>query len=147
MLWTGRNPDGTGSVNWYADYLAWKEQSHSFESLATYNISFATLTDAGDPEEIGGSVVSPEFFHVLRVPLALGRGIEPGDEVVAPYAGRPIVIARGFWQRRFHGDPAIVGKTLTLAGKTAALHRRRRRARIHPSRAVLGRSLPSIGRR
>ena len=117
MLWTGRNPDGTGSVNWYADYLAWKEQSHSFESLATYNISFATLTDAGDPEEIGGSVVSPEFFHVLRVPLALGRGIEPGDEVVPPDAGRPIVIAHGLWQRRFHGDPAIVGKTLTLAGR------------------------------
>ena len=66
MLWTGRNPDGTGGVSSYADYLAWKEQSHSFESLATYNISFATLTDAGDPEEIGGSVVSPEFFHVLR---------------------------------------------------------------------------------
>ena len=117
MLWTGRNPDGTGSVNSYADYLAWKEQSHSFESLATYNISFATLTDAGDPEEIGGSVVSPEFFHVLRVPLALGRGIEPGDEVVPPDAGRPIVIAHGLWQRRFHGDPAIVGKTLTLAGR------------------------------
>src|SRR6476646_8719298 len=117
MLWTGRNPDGTGSVNSYADYLTWKEQSHSFESLATYNISFATLTDAGDPEEIGGSVVSPEFFHVLRVPMALGRGIEPGDEVVPPDAGRPIIIAHSLWQRRFHGDPAIVGKTLTLAGR------------------------------
>src|SRR5215831_2448532 len=117
MLWTGRNPDGTGGVNSYADYLSWKEQAHSFESLATYNISFATLTDAGDPEEIGGSVVSPEFFHVLHVPMALGRGIEPGDELVAPEAGRPIVIAHSLWQRRFHSDPAVLGKTLTLAGR------------------------------
>src|SRR5262245_35074481 len=105
MLWTGRNPDGTGGVNSYADYLTWKEQSHSFESLAIYNISFSTLTGAGDPEEVGGSVVSPEFFHVLQVPMALGRGIEPGDELVAPEAGRPIVIAHSLWQRRFHGDP------------------------------------------
>ena len=132
MLWTGRNPDGTGGVNSYADYLTWKEQSHSFESLATYNISFATLTDAGDPEEIGGSVVSPEFFHVLHVPMALGRGIEPGDELVAPDADRPIVIAHSLWQRRFQSDKAIVGKTLTLAGRQRRIVGVAARDFIHP---------------
>ncbi len=132
MLWTGRNPDGTGGVNSYPDYLTWKEQSHSFESLATYNISFATLTDAGDPEEIGGSVVSPEFFHVLHVPMALGRGITAGDELVAPEAGRPIVIAYSLWLRRFHSDPAIVGKTLTLAGRQRPIVGVVAREFIHP---------------
>lgn len=132
MLWTGRNPDGTGGVNSYADYLSWKEQSHSFESLATYNISFATLTDAGDPEEVGGSVVSPEFFHVLHVPMALGRGIEPGDELVALDAGRPIVIAYSLWQRRFHSDPEILSKTLTLAGRQRPIVGVVAREFIHP---------------
>ncbi len=118
MLWTGRNPDGTGGVNSYADYLDWKARAHSFESLATYNISFGTLTGAGDPEEIGGSVVSPEFFQVLHPPMSLGRGIEAGDETVAIDAGRPIVISYRLWQQRFHGDPAILGTTLTLGGRT-----------------------------
>ena len=55
MLWTGRNPDGTGGVNSYGDFVTWQQQSHSFSSLATYNISFGTLSDGGDPEEVGGA--------------------------------------------------------------------------------------------
>ena len=121
MLWTGRNPDGTGGVNSYADYLSWKEQNHTFESLATYNMSFGTLTDAGDPEEISGSTVSPEFFKLLGVKLTLGRGIEPGDELISPDAGRPIAIAFGLWQRRFNADPRIVGKTLTIGGRARTI--------------------------
>jgi putative ABC transport system permease protein len=117
MLWTGRNSDGTGGVNSYADYADWKAQSHSFESLAIYNISWGTLTDGGDPEEIGGAVVSPGFFHVLRARFVLGRGIEAGDELVGLEAGRPIVIAASLWQRRFASDPSIVGKSITVGNR------------------------------
>ncbi len=117
MLWTGRNPDGTGGVNSYADYLSWKERSHSFESLAVFNISFGTLSGDGDPEEVDGTVVSPEYFTVLHPPMRLGRGIEPGDEQVPIDAGRPIVIASSLWRRRFNGDPNIVGKSLTIGGR------------------------------
>jgi len=60
MLWTGRSPDGTGGVNSYPDYADWARSSRSFSALATYNISFGTLTGAGDPEEIYGTVVSSE---------------------------------------------------------------------------------------
>jgi putative ABC transport system permease protein len=116
MVWTGRNPDGSGSVNSYADYAEWKTRSHSFESLATYNISFATLADGGDPEEVGGSVVSPEFFHVLGGRILLGRGIAPGDELIGIDSGRPIVLAESLWTRRFNRDPHILERTMTLAG-------------------------------
>jgi putative ABC transport system permease protein len=116
MAWTGRNPDGSGSVNSYADYADWKDRSRSFESLATYNISFATLDDGGDPEAVGGSVVSPEFFHVLGGRVLLGRGIAPGDELVGIDSGRPIVIADSLWARRFHRDPHVLERTITLAG-------------------------------
>ncbi len=117
MLWTGRNPDGTGGVNSYADYVSWKERSHSFASLATFNISFATLSGGGDPEEIDGTTVSPEYFTVLHPPMQLGRGIEPGDALVPIDAGRPIVIASSLWRRRFSRDPDIIGKSLTLGGR------------------------------
>jgi putative ABC transport system permease protein len=117
MLWTGRNPDGSGGVDSYRDYLDWKERSRAFENLAIFNISFATLTDGGDPEEVGGSVVSPEFFHVLGARILLGRGIEAGDETIKPEEGRPIVIAHSLWTRRFNADPNILQRVITLAGR------------------------------
>ncbi|HEX5215786.1 MAG TPA: ABC transporter permease, partial [Vicinamibacterales bacterium] len=115
MIWTGRNPDGTGGVNSYADFSDLKARSRSFDALACYNISFATLTNAGDPEEINGAVVSPEFFAVLGARVLLGRVIESGDELVRD--GRPIVIAHSLWERKFSRDPDVVGKTLTLADR------------------------------
>ena len=115
MLWTGRNPDGTGGVTSYADFTDWQARSRSFDTLACYNISFATLSGGGDPESVNGAVVSPEFFKVLGARVLLGRGIEPGDELITE--GRPIVIAHSLWERRFSRDPAIVGKTLTLADR------------------------------
>jgi putative ABC transport system permease protein len=117
MAWTGRNPDGTGGVNSYADYVDWKARSTSFDTLATYNISFGTLTDAGDPEEVGGATVSPEFFTVLGARMQYGRAIQPGDELVALDQGRPIVIAHSLWTHRFHGDPNIIGRSLVLNGR------------------------------
>lgn len=116
MVWTGRNPDGSGSVNSYADYAEWKARSHSFESLATYNISFGTIDDGGDPEEVSGAVVSPEFFHVLGGRMRLGRGLAPGDELIGIDSGRPIVLAESLWARRFNRDPHILERTMTLAG-------------------------------
>lgn len=114
MLWTGRNPDGSGGVNSYADYLDWKARSASFDALATYNIAMVTLTDAGDPEEIGGAAVSPEFFDVLGARLQSGRAIRAGDENIPLKEGRPVVIADGLWTRRFHRDPGLIGRSIVL---------------------------------
>jgi len=117
MLWTGRNADGSGGVNSYADFAEWQTANTSFSSLAAYNISFAALTGDGDPEEVNGSVVSPEFFGVLRVPMLHGRGLEPGDELVGIDGGRPIVISHSLWQRRFSSDPAVIGRLITLGDR------------------------------
>ena len=117
LLWTGRNADATGGVNSYADFLQWKAATRSFQSLAAYNISFGTLTGRGDPEEVSGSAVTPEFFHVLRPTLLLGRGLEPGDELIGVESVRPIVISHSLWLRRFGGDPGITNQTLTLGGR------------------------------
>ena len=118
MLWTGRNADGTGGVNSYGDFLVWKRSATSFDSMAAYNISFGTLTGGGDPEEISGSVVTPEFFRVLGPAMVVGRGIEPGDEKIPLEDIRPLVIAHSLWMRRFGGDRDIVGKTVTFASRT-----------------------------
>lgn len=117
MLWTGRNPDGTGGVNSYADLVTWRERSQSFDALATYNISFMTLVRDGDAEEIHGSVVSPEFFRVLGARFAYGRGIEAGDENITFEQGRPIVLSYALWTRRFNADPALLNHTIMLGAR------------------------------
>jgi putative ABC transport system permease protein len=115
MMWTGRYPDGQGVANSYADYAEWQRRSTSFSGMTAYNIALGTLTGDGDPEEIGGATVSPEFFQILGARLQLGRGIEPGDERVTDV--RPIVISDTLWTRRFGRDPGILSRTLTLADR------------------------------
>ena len=117
MLWTGRNPDGTGTVNSYGDLLSWRERSQSFDALATYNISFMTLVRDSDAEEIHGAVVSPEFFRVLGARFAFGRGIEAGDELVEFDQGRPIVLSYALWTRRFNADPGLLNHTILLGAR------------------------------
>jgi putative ABC transport system permease protein len=114
LVWTGRNPDGSGGVSSYADLLDWRGRTQSFEALATFNISLMTLVTDHDAEEIHGSTVSPEFFRVLRTRFVMGRGIEAGDETVDFDKGRPIVLSYNLWMRRFGGDPAILEHTITL---------------------------------
>ena len=79
----------------------------------------------GDPDPLfagywPGSVVvqfvSDNYFTVLGAPMSLGRGFLP-EENRAPGAAPVIVLSHLFWQRQLHGDPDILGKTITLRRK------------------------------
>jgi putative ABC transport system permease protein len=113
FLWAGRFEGGTPSVNSYADFLDWQARSRTFQAMAVYNVSTAAFSDGGDPEEIRGATVSPEFFQVMRAPLLLGRALRTGDNLVT--GEQPIVISEALWQRRFGRDPSIVGRIITVA--------------------------------
>lgn len=116
FLWQGLWPDGDGKVNSVLDYEDFAARSRSFSSLAAFNISFAPLTGGDTPEQINGSLVTPNFFDVLGGRALLGRTLAAGDEV--PTVDRPIVISHSLWVRRFNQDPNIITQTLTLAGQT-----------------------------
>jgi predicted permease len=60
-------------------------------------------------------LVSGNYFQVLGVPALIGRTIQPADDVVK--LGSPVaVLSYGYWQRRFGGDPRVVGQTLAVNG-------------------------------
>ena len=68
---------------------------------------------SGDPEQILAEIVSPGYFALLGSPMAIGRAFSPEEEQTIGAA--PVtVLGYGLWQRRFGGDPAIVGRTITL---------------------------------
>ena len=100
------------------DFLEWGAATKRLAGIAGYwyapGNSTANLTGMGAPEVIEGAYVTPTFFQTLGTPAALGRVFRPEEAVVGN--DRYLVISHGFWQRRFAGDPHIVGRALTLEG-------------------------------
>jgi putative ABC transport system permease protein len=95
------------------EFVAWKEQTRSFENLAIFTGDGFNLTGAGDPTAIAALRVSADFFSVLDVTALLGRTFSAGEDQVGD---NPIVVLNaGLWKRRFGSDPEIVGKTITLS--------------------------------
>ncbi|HYP28839.1 MAG TPA: ABC transporter permease [Blastocatellia bacterium] len=102
-----------------ANFLDWKDQSNSFEDMALFFDSNFNLTGDGEPEEITGQWSSPNFFSILGVEPIKGRHFTAED---ARSEGEfAIVISHGIWQRRFGGDPEIIGKKIALSQRPATV--------------------------
>ena len=96
----------------YPDYQDY-EKNNVFEGgLAAYTGGGALLSGAGESESIGAPRVSSNFFPVLGVDPLLGRTFQAGED--KPGGPLVTVLTYGFWQRRFGGDPGIIGRALTI---------------------------------
>jgi len=99
----------------YPDYLDWRQQARAFESMAiipTVNQGFVLAGD--EPLQVQGRLVSGNFFDVLGARALVGRTLRPDDDRAG--ASRVVVLGHGLWQRRFGGDPAVVGRTIVVDG-------------------------------
>ena len=96
----------------YPDYQDYEKNNVFEDGLAAYTGGGALLSGAGEPESIGAPRVSANFFSVLGVDPILGRTFQAGED--QPGGNRVTILTYGFWQRRFGGDPAIIGKALTI---------------------------------
>jgi putative ABC transport system permease protein len=99
-----------------ANFLDWRAQNTVFEHLAAIFSRPANLAYADQAERIDIAVTSANLFSVFDVKPERGRLFLPEDEE----AGHPsiVVISHGLWQRRFGGDADVVGKDITLDGKS-----------------------------
>lgn len=99
-----------------ADFLDFQAQSSVFERTGAHGwVGFFTITGDGDPERIGGVNVTEGFFPTLGVTPLRGRLFLPEDD--RPGGPSVVILAHGFWQRRFAADPAIVGKAIVLSAR------------------------------
>ena len=94
-----------------ANFLDWREQARSFQSIAAAEQWGFTLTDYGEPEAMRGWAVTKGFFEILGTNALVGRTIQ-AEEYEQEKA--VVVISHGLWQRRFGGDAQIIGRQLTL---------------------------------
>ena len=82
------------------------------EKMAALVASTFTLTGLGEPEGLIGAKISPALFDVLGIPPMLGRSFTRDED--APGRNAVVIITHNFWQRRLAGDPAVIGRVLTL---------------------------------
>src|SRR5262245_2231948 len=100
-----------------ADFLDWQANSRTFEQLAAYAPSDGfTLTGVERPELFVSSRVSTNYFQTFGAKPLLGRAFLPEDELAS--APRTILLSYRLWQRRFGGDPGVIGQTLGNTGVT-----------------------------
>ncbi len=97
------------------NYLDYRDRNHSFSGLALFGFAGLTLTGSGEPEQIGAMLVSGNYFDVLGVKMAAGRGFI-SEEDAKPGANPVVVLSNGMWVRRFGADPNLVNKTIKLNG-------------------------------
>ena len=115
MVWEfNRTRDKHQNVISPANFMDWREQSQSFEDLATFRDVRLSLTGVGDPLDAPAQQTTPNLFSLLGVEPILGRSFKPEDG--AADAPPVVIISYGLWQSRFGGDPSIIGKTVTLNG-------------------------------
>jgi putative ABC transport system permease protein len=97
------------------DVADFRAQNSVFEDVTTYGSWSATLMGEGEPERLQGMQVGDGYFSIMRGSPVLGRAFTPEEQ----QEGNDFVIILGhaLWQRRFSGDPDIVGKKVILSGR------------------------------
>jgi len=103
----------------YPDYIDYRDQtSQAFEGgvCAHFPLVPASLGGKGEPERAWGQAVSGNYFSVVGVTLALGRGILPAEDMV-PGRDAVVVLSHSLWQRRLGSDPGILGRAVLLNGQ------------------------------
>jgi len=92
-----------------------------FKGLTAHRHETFVLTGdgTGDPEELGGGLVSFDHFRVLGVAPAMGRAFTPDDEL--PGQGQVVILSHGLWQRRFGSDPEILGRSISIGEGPGAM--------------------------
>ncbi|HTF64670.1 MAG TPA: ABC transporter permease [Edaphobacter sp.] len=89
-------------------------QANSFWDMAAYDMILpATMGGDNDPERVWGQSATANFFKVAELPIWLGRGFVDGEE-----RSPVVVVSYSLWRRHFNGDSAVVGKAVSLSGKS-----------------------------
>jgi predicted permease len=104
-----------GSIS-FPNFLDWQKDNRVFSSMAIARSYGYGLTGMGDAEQLDAKLISSDYFQVLGANPVIGRTFAPGEDKIgaAPIA----LIGAGLWKRKFGSSPEVLGKTLTLDGKS-----------------------------
>ncbi|HXY60735.1 MAG TPA: ABC transporter permease [Chthoniobacterales bacterium] len=103
-----------GSLS-YPDFFDFRDQNHLFTSVVIYRDRAFALTGEQGATSFRGVKSSAEFFDVLGIKPAMGRGFSRDDERAGGGTGGfKIILSDDFWRQNFGGDPNVLGRTIEL---------------------------------
>ncbi len=119
-------------------YLTYREENRTFASIGLWQAADATLTVRGEPERVRALRVTDGTLQALGVQPMRGRWFTEAEHGPAAEGPEPIILSHAFWQRRFGGDEAAVGRELSIDapggnGTCARQGRRRWSASCRPT--------------
>ena len=98
------------------EFHFYQRQTSVFKEVAAYDFAGPGFNLTGErPEQVRGIHVTEGFFRLFGAPVMLGRAFTTQEDL--PHGGKVVVLSYGPWQRRFGGDAAIVGKSLSLGNE------------------------------
>ena len=114
LVFQTTSPQGAFNAGSPAKFQHWREQTSVVEDVAAYRSNVVNYTGGGFPEQLRASQVSLSYFHRFGAPLESGRVFSPDED--RPGGDRVAVLSHSLWNRRFGGDPGVLGKTISLSG-------------------------------
>ena len=109
-------PDGNWSGASITKFHNWQQQTSAFQEVAAYDFSGPGFNITGDrPEQVHGLHVTEGYFRLFGAPVMLGRTFTPQEDL--PNGGKVVVLSYGLWQRKFGGNPNVIGSTLSLGNE------------------------------
>src|ERR1700676_400708 len=119
MLWEDASYVGFPKNNLSAaDYVDWRAQNQVFTDVVALRYSNAAFNGDQAPEQALGRGVTPNFFDVLGVQPAIGRPFTAQEDAAKR---KVVVLSYALWQRRFSGNPSVVGRSILMDGEATTV--------------------------
>jgi putative ABC transport system permease protein len=110
------SPQGKGPGASIPKFRVWEQQTNVFQDVAAYDFGGPGFNLTGDrPEQVHGIHVTQAYFRLFGASPALGRTFTPQED--SPNGGKVVVLSYGLWQRKFGGNPNIIGSALSLGNE------------------------------
>jgi predicted permease len=100
-------------------YLTFAAHNRSFQSLGVWQPGTASITGIAQPEQVNTAMITDGVLQTLDVPAATGQWLTAADQ--DPRGAQRVMLSYGYWQRRFGGDPGIVGRTIHVDSQSRVI--------------------------
>jgi predicted permease len=115
VMFVNTSINGANSGGSVPRFNVWRQQVSVVQDAAAYRWGFMNLTGGDNPEQLLWGQVTADFFRLFGAQTAAGRTFTADED--RPNGGHVVVISYGYWQRRFGGDPKLIGRTVSLGGE------------------------------
>jgi predicted permease len=100
-------------------YLTFAAHNNSFQSMGVWLPGTASITGIAQPEQVNTALITDGVLQTLNVPAAAGQWLTAADQV--PHGAQRVMLGYGYWQRRFGGDPGVVGRTISVDSQSRVI--------------------------